>query len=62
MADRGVYIHVIVDKSCYVPFHETYDHQIWKPATSRGADSFKTNLAGAGDVVVLISHDFEKNI
>ena len=41
-------------------FSKTYDHQIWQAGTSTGADTNETNQAGAGDVILSVSRDFEK--
>ena len=44
-------------KKWYLHFHTTYDHQVWQTGTSRGADSYETNRAGAVDVIKSRSWD-----
>ena len=53
-------IHVKIDESWHLHFHQTYDNQIWQAGTSSGVDSNDANQVGAGNVMST-SRDFEKS-
>ena len=47
-------------KNWYLHFQKTFDHRIWQAGTSRTVYLNETNQAGASDIIMSRSCDFEK--